>query len=173
MIWDLYDKNFKKTGKVVQENNIDDIPDGLYHLTVNVWIINSSNEVLMVKKSLNFDLRYPGYWTSINGNVVSGDDSYSTIKKIILKKIGIKLANTDKIIKLGEDIRKPYHYIYETFIIQKDLNLETIFTDEIYYSKAEWINIEEIKNMISNGEIEFPLIERIEKYILPFLKSKK
>lgn len=50
MIWDLYDKNFKKTGKVVQENNIDDIPDGLYHLTVNVWIINSSNEVLMVKK---------------------------------------------------------------------------------------------------------------------------
>ena len=64
------------------------------------------------------------------------------------------------------------NYIYETFIIQKDLNLETIFTDEIYYSKAKWINIEEIKNMISNGEIEFPLIERIEKYILPFLKSK-
>lgn len=69
----------------MQENNIDDIPDGLYHLTVNVWIINSSNEVLMVKKSLNYDLRYPGYWTSINGNVVSGDDSYSTIKNNIKK----------------------------------------------------------------------------------------
>lgn len=172
MIWDLYNKNFEKTGKVVQENNIDDIPNGLYHLTVNVWIINSKNEVLMVKKSLNFDLRYPGYWTSINGNVASGDDSYCTIKKIILKKIGIKLTSVDKIIKLGEDIRNPHHYIYETFIIQKDLNIETIFTDEIYYSKAKWIDIEEIKNMIGNGEIEFPLIERIEKYILPFLKSK-
>lgn len=172
-MWDLYDNNFEKTGKVVQENNLDDIPDGLYHLTVNVWIINSNNEVLMVKKSLNFNLRYPGYWTSINGDVVSGEDSYCTIKNIVSKKIGIKLTDSDKIIKLGENIRAPYHYIYETFIIQKDLNIESIFLDEMYYSKIKWIDIEELKNMIGNGEIEFPLIERIEKYILPFLKSKK
>ena len=30
-----------------------------------------------------------------------------------------------------------------------------------------------IENMILNGEIEFSLISRIEKYILPLLKSKK
>lgn len=172
MIWDLYDNNFKKTEKIVHENNLDNIPDGLYHLTVNVWIINSKNEVLMIKKSLNFDLRYPGYWTSINGNVISGNDSYYTIKDTISKKIGIKITAADKIIKLGEDLRNPYHYIYETFVICKDLNIESIFMDEIYYSRAKWIDINELKNMINNGEIEFPLIERIEKYILPFLKSK-
>lgn len=172
-MWDLYDCNFKKTNKIYQEANSDNIPDGLYHLTVNLWIINSKNEILMLKKALNFDLRYPGYWTSINGNVLAGDDSYNTIKSTVLKKIGIKLATDEKIIKLGENLRDPYHYIYETFVICKDLNLESLTIDEKYYSKVKWIKNDELRDMINNGEIEFPLIERIERYIFPFLQSKK
>ncbi len=172
MMWDLYDNQFQKTGMVVQENDLDNILEGFYHLTVNIWVINSNKEVLMVKKSLNFDLRYPGYWTSINGNVMSGENSYCTVKNIISKKMGVKIADTDKIIELGKDFRDPYHYIYETFAVYKDINIESIIMNETYYSKAKWIDIIELKNMMNNGEIEFPIIERIEKYILPLLKSK-
>lgn len=173
MMWDLYNNQLEKTEKVIHDGDLDNIPDGFYHLTVNIWIINSNNEVLMLKKSLNYDLIYPGYWTSINGNVISGDDPYCAVKKIILSKIGIKITDTDEIIKLGTDFRNPHHYIYETFIIYKDINIKSIFMDDTHYSRAKWIGIIELRNMMNNGEIEFPIIERIEKYILPLLISKK
>lgn len=172
MIWDLYNKNFNKTGEIINENNLDDIPDGLYHLTVNVWIVNSNKEILLIKKALNYDLRYPGCWTNINGNVISGDDSYNTIRKSIYEKIGINLLDTDEIVELGQDVRNPHHYIYKTFIVYKNLNIESLVLNENYYSKVKWVDVNELENMMLNGEIEFSLIDRIEKYILPLLKSK-
>lgn len=172
MKWDLYNKEFINTGKVINEEEATSIPNGSYHLTVNAWIINNKNELLLMKKSMNYNLRYPGSWTTFIGNVESGKSSEIAVFDILQEKFGIDTKNCIYIYA-GKDLRDPYHYIYSTFIILKNVDLHNLLLDELNYSKAKWANLEEIQNMISNGEIEFPLIERIEKYIIPFIKSKK
>lgn len=172
MKWDLYDNKFQKTDLVIEESDFNQIPKHLYHLTVNVWIMNSEKKVLLLKKAMNYDLRYPGSWTSINGNVESASDAITTVYKTVQDKIGINIRN-DKIREIGKDLRDPYNYIYNTFVIYKEIDTTLITLNEKYYSKVKWVDKDELENMILNGEIEFSLISRIEKYILPLLKSKK
>ena len=164
--WDLYDKNLQLNDKTIDSEKYFEIPDGLYHLTVNVWLI-SNNKVLMLKKNFNYNLRYPGCWTSLNGNVISGESSIDAVSRILKKKIGI---NTDNIVvkELGIKIRDPHHYIFNTFAvyIKNDLKLSL---DNKVYSNAKWIDKEELNNMIENGEVEWVLIDRINEYIMKLL----
>lgn len=168
MKWDLYDKNFKFVGKTIDENQNDEIPDGLYHMTVNVWVINSQSQVLLLKKAMNFSLRYPGLWTSINGNVKSGETSIESVKDVVKQKIGILVDEKD-IVELGIDTRDPHHYIFNTFVVYMDINLKEIKIDEEIISKVKWVDINELENMINNGEMELPLVPRIETYLKQIL----
>lgn len=170
MEWDLYDNKFQLTDKTIQEELADEIPDGLYHLTVNVWVINSQKQVLLLKKVLNFNFRYPGFWTSINGNVKKGHYSIDCVKDILKEKLGL-IIDESEIIELGKDIRDPHHYIYNTFVVYKDINLNQITLDENYFSKMKWVDFIELENMINNGEIETALTSRIDKYIKNILKN--
>ena len=94
---------YTSTDIVINETEIDNLPANLYHLTIHVWIINLNNEVLLLKKEMNYNLRYPGYWTSINGNVESGHNSIYTVYKTVYEKIGVDIKKDD-IIELGMDL---------------------------------------------------------------------
>ena len=168
MKWDLYDKDFKLVGKTIEETQNDEIPDGLYHMTVNVWIINSKKQVLLLKKALNFSLRYPGLWTSINGNVKSGETPIECVKDVVKQKIGITV-DEKSIVELGKDVRDPHHYIFNTFVVHMDINLGAIEINEEIISKVKWVDINELENMINNGEMELPLVPRRDNYIKQFL----
>ena len=50
-IWDLYDEKLNRTGDVVIKGN--EIPNGFYHLALEIWIINSKKEILLIKNSLD------------------------------------------------------------------------------------------------------------------------
>ena len=120
MKWDLYNKEFIKTGKVINEEEATFIPDGLYHLTINAWIINDKNELLLIKKSMNYNLRYPGSWTTFVGNVESEKSPEFAVFDILQEKFGIDSKNC-VYTYAGNDFRDPYHYIYSTFIILKNV----------------------------------------------------
>lgn len=170
MKWDLYDNKFQLTGNTIYEENAKEIPDGLYHLTVNVWIINSKKQVLLLKKALNFNFRYPGFWTSVNGNVKCGETALDSVINVLKEKLGI-LINKSEIVELGKDIRDPYHYIYNTFVVYKDFELNQVKINGNYFTKVKWADVFELDNMINNGEIETVLISRIDRYVKPLLND--
>ena len=45
-LWDLYDKNLEKTGNVIPSG--DEVPEGYYHISVEIWIVNSKKEILLL-----------------------------------------------------------------------------------------------------------------------------
>ena len=165
--WDLYDKNFNKTDKVINET--DDIEDGLYHYSVNIWIVNSKKQLLLIRNTLNYNIHYPGFWNSVNGNVLSGENPIECCIRSVKNIIGIELNNND-FEKLDTKLRDPYHYIYETYIVKKDININEIKFNDSSAIQAKWIDLKEIYNMIENGEIAWVMISRLEEYIIPFLK---
>ena len=114
--WDLYDNKFNNTGIVI--NDTDEIPDGKYHCSINAWILNSKKQLLLIRNTLNYNIHYPGFWSSINGNVLSGESSTETCIKTINSKIGIKITDSE-MKTVDKKLRDPYHYIYETYIVNK------------------------------------------------------
>lgn len=168
MKWDLYDKNFNYIGKTIEESQCNKIPNNLYHMTINLWIINSKKQVLLTKKIMNFNLRYPGLWTGLNGNVNAGETPVDCAKRIVEDKIGLKL-NDDNLTEISRDLRDPYHYIYITFVVKLDIDLTDLTLNNNFVTKVKWADLTEVENMINNGEMEMPLVSRIDKYIKPYL----
>lgn len=166
--WDLYDDKFNNTGIVI--NDTDEILDGKYHYSINVWILNSKKQLLLIRNTLNYNIHYPGFWSSINGNVLSRESSTETCIKTINSKIGIKITDSE-IKTIDKKLRDPYHYIYETFIVNKDIDLNEICFIDNTAVQAKWIDLKELYNMIENGEIAWVLIPRIEEYVIPLMKE--
>ena len=166
--WDLYDDKFNNTGIVI--NDTDEIPDGKYHYSINVWILNSKKQLLLIRNTLNYNIHYPGFWSSINGNVLSRESSTETCIKTINSKIGIKITDSE-MKTVDKKLRDLYHYIYETYIVNKDIDLNEICFIDNTAVQAKWIDLKELYNMIENGEIAWVLIPRIEEYVIPLMKE--
>lgn len=166
--WDLYDKNFNNTGIII--NDTDEIPEDKYHYSINIWTLNSKKQLLLIRNTLNYNIHYPGFWNSINGNVLSGDTPIDTCIKSIDSKIGIKISDVE-LKKVDTRLRDPYHYIYETYILYKDIDLNKICFNDNTAVQAKWIDLKELYNMIENGEIAWVLIPRIEEYVIPLMKE--
>ena len=166
--WDLYDDKFNNTGIVI--NDTDEIPDGMYHYSINIWILNTKKQLLLIRNTLNYNRHYPGFWNSINGNVLSGESPIDTCIRTINSKIGIKISNSD-IKRIDAKLRNPYHYIYETYIVNKDIDLNDICFVDNAAVQVKWIDLRELYNMIENGEIAWVLIPRIEEYVIPLMKE--
>ena len=167
--WDLYNDKFNNTGIVINDN--DEIPDGRYHYSINAWILNSKKQLLLIRNTLNYNIHYPGFWSSINGNVLSGESSDEACIKTVNFKIGIKIENFE-IKTIDKKLRDPYHYIYETYIVNKNINLNEICFIDNTVVQAKWVDLKELYNMIENGEIAWVLIPRIEEYIIPLMKEE-
>lgn len=166
--WDLYDKNFNNTGIII--NDTDEIPEDKYHYSINIWTLNSKKQLLLIRNTLNYNIHYPGFWNSINGNVLSGDTPIDTCIRSINSKIGIKISDVE-LKKVDTRLRDPYHYIYETYILYKDIDLNKICFNDNTAVQAKWIDLKELYNMIENGEIAWVLIPRIEEYVIPLMKE--
>ena len=162
------DKNFNNTGIII--NDTDEIPEDKYHYSINIWALNSKKQLLLIRNTLNYNIHYPGFWNSINGNVLSGDTPIDTCIKSINSKIGIKISDVE-LKKVDTRLRDPYHYIYETYILYKDIDLNKICFNDNTTVQAKWIDLKELYNMIENGEIAWVLIPRIEEYVIPLMKE--
>lgn len=164
--WDLYDEQLNTTGKTITK--FEEIPDGFYHLAVEVWIVNKKKEVLILRNAIDYALLYPDTWCCIGGNLLSKEKVEDAIKRITKDKIGIEI-NTEDII-INEPVKRdPHKYAYITCIVFEDINLKNIKLKDSYI-EAKYVDQKELIKMCNNGEIAYYLIERINKEISNYLK---
>ena len=93
-----------------------------------------------------------------------------TCLRTTFDKIGIKVKKSE-FKKVDTRLRDPYKYIYETYIVNKDIDLSSIVFSDNTAVQAKWIDLKELYNMIENGEIAWVLIPRIEEYVIPLMKD--
>ena len=71
-VCDIYDIYGNRTGKTFVRG--EPLSDGQYVMVVDVWIVNSKDEILIQKRSdLKKDL--PGTWATHSGCVLAGENS--------------------------------------------------------------------------------------------------
>ena len=75
-LWDIYDKNRRKTGKIA-ERDVYEFKDGEYHIVVTGIILNSKDEILISKREPH--KKFGGMWECNGGSILAGETSIEGI----------------------------------------------------------------------------------------------
>ena len=165
-LWDLYDKNLEKTGNVVPSDS--EVPDGYYHMSVEIWVINSKKEVLLLKNSIDYSRRYPGCYLAVCGNLLTDESYEDAVKRTIKEKIGLDISY-EKIFMSEPIKRDPYRYAYVTYILKADVNMNEIKFEDGTIMNAKFVSKDKFKKMCNNGEVAYYMISRFNDEVVKYL----
>ena len=88
-LWQLYDSVGNETGKIIEANS--EIPEGLYHKTVSVWIKNKKEQYLMSKRSP--EKQYAYCWECTGGSVQAGENTWEAACREVYEELGIDISS--------------------------------------------------------------------------------
>lgn len=153
-IWDLYTEKREPTGK--EHIRGEEIPQGLYHLVVHVWIRNRKGEYLISQRSEDRPA-FPLMWECVGGSALKGEDSLSAALRETKEEVGIKLSpENGKVIY--SMIGRVFHGvkfsdIVDVWLFEYDgpVNLELATTKEV--AQALWMNKAKMKDLFYEGKL--------------------
>ena len=161
-IWDLLDEKGNKMGKTMQKG--DPIPQGLYHLGADVWIVNSQGEILIQKRSPMKKLS-PNLWAMTGGSVIKGETSLQTIEREVQEELGVKIEV--KKVQLVQCFKTENVWI-ETYFLKQDIDLKEIVMQEDEVCEVKWASFEEVEELFQKGKF----IENRWEFVRDWIKDK-
>lgn len=85
--WDLYTAAREKTGATIARGQT--IPQGFYHLSVSVWIVNKAGQFLLSQR--HPDKTYPLRWECTGGCAIAGESSLQAAVREVREELGLCL----------------------------------------------------------------------------------
>src|SRR5690554_2531763 len=90
-IWDAYDKDGNKLGFDIFRG--EDIPEGAYHIIVEIYTITENNEVLITQRHEN--KRRPFKWEITSGAILKGETARQGAIRELKEETGIEVTDSD------------------------------------------------------------------------------
>jgi 8-oxo-dGTP pyrophosphatase MutT (NUDIX family) len=148
-LWDAYDKDRNVTGKTLIRG--EEIPDGLYHLVVHIWIKNKDNLFLISRRSPDRK-SYPLKLECAGGSVLKGETSLDGAIRETLEEVGIDLTDIPGKCIFSKT-RHPFHDIMDVWLFEYngEVDLAKATTKEV--CEVKWMNYDEIKECFDSGEL--------------------
>ena len=144
-LWDLYDKNHNVTNFSIHRD--EPIPEGLYHLSVHMWIVNSKGEFLIQKRSAN-KKKFPNMWSMTGGAVLKGENSEQGAIREAAEELGIALDMNNA--SVVHTIVRKDNFV-DVWLIHQDFDISQIKKQDEEVSEVKWASIEEINGLIQNN----------------------
>lgn len=161
-IWDLLDETGNKTGKTIKRGEM--MPDKLFHLGVQVFIVNSNNEFFIQKRSLN-KKKYPNMWSATGGAVLAEESSEEACIRETKEEIGIDLNSKLYFIKRV----KKDNALIDIWMTKQDFDIEKVCIQKKEVSEVRWANTLDIERLIQNSQLAESSVRSFE-YINDYLK---
>lgn len=165
-IWDLYTKDRIKTGKTMIRGAAH--PHGYYRIVVHICIFNNEGKMLIQQRQ-PFKKGWSGLWDiTAGGSAISGDTSQSAAERELREELGIDMSFETLHPVLTVNFKEGFDDIY---LIEKDINIDTLKLQYEEVQAVKWANIEEIIQMI-NDKLFIPYNENFIR-LLFFLRTHK
>lgn len=145
--WDILNRNGRPTGRVVSRK-CPILRRGEYHLVVHIWTVDGKGKILIQRRSDSKPLM-PGEWAATGGAAVAGEASRFAACRELSEELGIKKAREELVYVTRMIRRNSLLDIYLTFTDCDPGDL-TLQEDEV--AEVKWVDADELKNMIENGE---------------------
>ena len=145
-LWDLIDAQRQPTGETGVRGTV--LPQGRYHLVVNVVIFNEKDEMLIQKRHECKD-SYPGYWDiSAAGSALQGETSHQAAVRETKEEIGVDIDLTGMPAALSFAHR---HSIQDVYILRRELDPAALQLQETEVQAVRWASREEVQAMLAEG----------------------
>ena len=156
--WDLYNEKGEKTG--VKHKRGQPIPQGLYHLVVSAWIVNSRGQFLLSQR--HPDKPCPLYWECTGGSVLAGENSLDGAIREVKEELGIELDRSAARL-LFQTRRDSTQDFYDVWLFQADVPIQALNLQETEVVNARWVDKDELLDMFRTEKLH-PLIDYISTY---------
>lgn len=143
---DIYNRFGEKTGKVKGRKELE---DGEYRISAHIWIKNSKNELLVLKRSEKED-KFPGLWAQVGGGVISGDTSKDTVFKECKEELHY-LVKEENLYYVSSYIRTKD--IVDVWLVKQEVDIEKLILQEDEVSDVKLVAFCEFDKMIKSNEV--------------------
>lgn len=158
-LWELFDSTGKATGKIIEANT--EMPKGLYHKTVSIWIKNRSGQFLMSKRSPN--KQFPNYWECTGGSVQVGENTWEAACREVHEELGIDISLLPRK-KLISKKRKEQKDFYDAWIVYGEFDICNLKLDSKEVVEARWMTMEQIFMLYAQESLH-PLLNYVNSNI--------
>ncbi|MBQ9967549.1 MAG: NUDIX domain-containing protein [Oscillospiraceae bacterium] len=146
--WDIYDKDRKKTGRLMQRG--EPMADEDYHLVVMAWIRNSRGQWFLTKRSEHKSM--PLLWEVPGGSVLAGEDSIHGVLREIREETGIAVEDGTLFRSFRRDkISWENPGFLDIWVFQKDFDLSDVRLQPEETCDCRWATAEEILQLMEDG----------------------
>ena len=163
---DLYDENRVFSGKII--NRGEEIPKGLYKLSVHIWVVNKKGDIYIQKRTPNRK-KFPNLWENPGGGVLSGETTEEAIVREYKEELNRSLIKKD--FKLIKTIKREKDFA-DIFIVEEDFEIKDLTLQKEEVAEAKWVTLEEINKMIQNNEFVPTIYDSLNPF-LEYLENKK
>lgn len=157
---DILDESGRPTGKSKLKDEIH--RDGDWHGTIQIWLMNSSGELLLQKRSPLKQSR-PNKWdNTCGGHISAGEKAIDTAIRELKEELGIDVreedfdllydVNSEHIEQEGLFINRQHDYIY---LVKMDIDIKHIRMQEDEVSEIKFVHFQELENHMRNETMDF------------------
>lgn len=139
---------------------------GEYLRAVGMWIVNSSGQVFITKRSP--EKRYaPNKWENPAGHVMSGEDSLAAVLREVKEETGIAVL-PQQVTFLGASCAWPY--LGRDYGVKMDFDIAAVKLQPGETCDARWAEPSVFVQMMRGGEFAGSVTEHMRDYKENFLK---
>ena len=165
-IWDIYDENGDFTGKTMDRNSDEVRKEGVYHLAVDVWIVNSDNKMLIQRRSPQKSFR-PNVWAMTGGSVQHGERPIEALEREVREELQVEL-DTDNAKKIKR--YKTDNIWLDVYFIRQNIDLGKVVLQEEEVSEVKYASFEEIEKLVQDNEFIDERWDFIKDELADFLR---
>lgn len=164
-IWDLYDRNGNRTGEtfVRKPGNYKDIPDGRYHLGVDILALHEDGTYLLTKRSDDKDV-YPGFWeASAGGAAKSGEEPLEAATRELLEETGLTADSMELVNVLFKDGGS--HAMFYSYLAHVSGDKNRVTLQEGETTAFKWVDRQGFLEYVDSDKAIVSHNQRYAKYI--------
>ena len=157
-LWDAYDKDLNIIeGITLVRGEEHKMKEGVFHLVCEILVRHADGTYLLMQRDP--DKAYGSMWeASAGGSALKGESPLQGAIRELREETGIK---AEKITELGYVVRPESHSIYADFLVETDIDKDSIVLQEGETVAYRWVDSETLKNMDKKELLTY----RIQKFI--------
>lgn len=157
--WDLYTAAREKAGVTIARGQT--IPQGFYHLSVSVWIVNKAGQFLLTQR--HPDKSFPFRWECTGGCAIAGESSLQAAVREVREELGLVLTPQDGQC-IRQERREAQQDFYDVWLFHRDVPLEELTLQPSEVVSARWVSFPELLAHWRAGQLH-PYLDDLD--ILP------